>query len=309
VRGRGGTGVVPGHTAAPNNSGAAVEWGVPQPLYLRRVPAPPLDAFIASIWFSESGPRTHALERVLPSGAAQLIVNLKEDQTRLYRPELGFACQTTPSGTVLSGVQSRYCVIDTAEQECVLGVAFKPGGTGPFFKIPAHELRDAAMPLELLWGGRAADLRERLLEAPGPHAKLATMERALAQAWKPAGPDAAVAFALEAFHGRPHQASIAAVADGVGLSSKRFIERFKAGVGVPPKHYCRILRFQRALARAEDGYRVEWTRIAVDCGYFDQAHFIHDFRSFAGITPTGYRAARTEFRNHVKFIQASAAAL
>ncbi|MGO9257951.1 MAG: DUF6597 domain-containing transcriptional factor [Bryobacteraceae bacterium] len=279
-----------------------------RPLYLQRIPAPPLNAYIASIWFSESGPRTHALERVLPSGAAQLIVNLKEDQTRVYRPELGFGCQTTSSGTVLSGVQSRYCVIDTAEQECVLGVAFKPGGTVPFFRTPAHELRDASIPLELLWGRRAAELREQSLEAPSPQAKLAAMERALAEVWKPAGPHAAVAFALEAFHQRPLQSSIAAVAERIGLSPKRFIERFKASVGVPPKHYCRILRFQRALAQrelagAERGDGVDWTRIAVDCGYFDQAHFIHDFRSFAGITPTGYQVARTEFRNHVKFLQ------
>jgi AraC-like DNA-binding protein len=248
-----------------------------------------------------------------------LIVNLKEDQTRVYRPELGFGCQTTSSGTVLSGVQSRYCVIDTAEQECVLGVAFKPGGTVAFFRTPAHELRDAAIPLELLWGRRAADLREQLLEAPSPQAKIETMERALAEAWKPAGPHAAVAFALEAFHKRPLQASIAAVAGRIGLSPKRFIERFKAGVGLAPKHYCRILRFQRALAqrelaqrelaRAEHGDCVDWTRIAVDCGYFDQAHFIHDFRAFAGITPTGYQAARTEFRNHVKFLQSGSVAL
>jgi len=47
-------------------------------LYLHRVPAPPLDAFIASIWFCQNEPRPFALERVLPSGAAQLIVNLKE---------------------------------------------------------------------------------------------------------------------------------------------------------------------------------------------------------------------------------------
>jgi AraC-like DNA-binding protein len=277
-------------------------------LYLDRVPAPPLDEFIRSIWFCRSDPRAHALERVLPIGAAQLIVNLKEDQTRVYRPEQGFACQTT-SGTVLSGVQSRYCVIDTAETECVLGVAFHPGGTVPFFRIPAHDLRDASIPLELLWGRQAADLREQLLAAPGPHAKLAAMERALAEAWKPAAPHAAVAFALKAFHQRSDRTSIAAVAVRIGLSPKRFIERFKAAVGVPPKHYCRILRFQRALAAGARGDAVDWTRIAMDCGYFDQAHFIHDFRAFSGITPTGYQAARTQFQNHVKILQSAGVAL
>jgi AraC-like DNA-binding protein len=265
-----------------------------------------LDAFIASRWFCERDPGPHALERVLPTGAAQLIVNLKEDQVRVYRPESGTRCQTTP-GAVLSGVQSRYCIIDTAEQECVAGVAFRPGGTAAFFRIPAHEARDAAIPLDLLWGSRAAELRERLLEAPSPLAKLDTMERALAEFLRPPGLDPAVAFALEAFAQWSQNACIAAVTARIGLSPKRFIERFKSAVGLAPKRYCRILRFQRALADAESGLGVDWTRIAVDCGYFDQAHFIHDFRSFAGITPTGYRAGRTEFRNHVKFLQSNAA--
>jgi AraC-like DNA-binding protein len=274
-------------------------------LYLQRVPAPPLDAFVASIWYCENDPRPQALERVLPGGAAQLIVNLKEDQTRVYRPECGPGCEVTSSGTILSGVQSRYCIIDTAEQECVLGVAFKPGGTIPFFRPPAHETRDADTPLELLWGRRlAADLRDQLLEAPNPEARFDVVEGALAAIWKPpVNLHPAVAFALESFAQRPHTASISSVTGQIGLSPKRFIERFKHAVGVAPKHYCRILRFQRALSHAANGRPVDWTRIAHDCGYFDQAHFIHDFRSFAGITPTGYQAGGTQFQNHVKFLQ------
>jgi AraC-like DNA-binding protein len=276
-------------------------------LFVDRVPAPPLDAFIASIWFCENEPRAFELERVLPTGAAQLIVNLKEDQTRVYHPEWGDGSMTASPGTVLSGVASRYGVIDAAEQECVAGVAFRPGGTLAFFSIPAHEVCDAHIPLELLWGRlRAAELRERLLEASSPAARLDILERTMAGALKSPGLHPAVSFALHTFSERPDGISIAAVADRAGLSAKRFVERFKTSVGVGPKHYCRILRFQRALAWAEQGRRVDWTRIAIECGYFDQAHFIHDFRSFAGITPTGYDAGRTQFRNHVKFLQSGA---
>ena len=54
--------------------------------YRYRVPRPPLDAFITLIWVYQNGSPAHALERILPTGAAQLIVNLKEDQTRFYDP-------------------------------------------------------------------------------------------------------------------------------------------------------------------------------------------------------------------------------
>jgi len=276
-----------------------------QRLYLQRIPAPPVDSFVLCLWYCQTPPGPHALERVLPNGAAQLVINLKEDQTRAYDPSRGFACETT-SGMVISGLQSRYCVIDAAETECVAGVVFRPGGTVPFFRLPAHELHDATVPLEFLWGRMARRLRERLLAAPTPQAALDTMESGLREAFRPADPHAVVAFALEAFQRQPEQASIGRVTSRIGLSPKRFIERFKATVGAPPKQYCRLLRFQRAIACAARGRTPDWTRIAMDCGYFDQAHFIHDFRSFAGITPGGYEAGRTEFANHVKILQSAA---
>jgi len=268
-----------------------------------RVPRPPLDAFIESIWLYRNEPRPHALERVLPTGAAQLIVNLKEDQTRLYDPALPGRFVVT-AGTVLSGVRSRYQVIDTSEQEFVAGVAFRPGGTVPLIRVPAHEMSDADVPLEALWGrSRTAALRERLLESDSLDAALDALETAMREVWTPAVRHPAVTFALSAFERAPLATSITAVTDRIGLSAKRFIERFKSEVGMTPKRYCRVRRFQRAVAHAHQGRDVDWPQVALECGYFDQAHFIHDFRSFAGLTPTGYRSARTAFQNHVKFLQ------
>jgi AraC-like DNA-binding protein len=268
-----------------------------------RLPRPPLDAYVESIWVYHGDPRPHALERVLPTGAAQLIVNLKEDQTRLYDPTLANECVSTP-GTILAGVRSRYQVIDTSEQEYVAGVAFRSGGTVPFMRVPAHETSERDVPLEALWGRRrTAVLRERLLEAESADGKLDVLEDVLREVWTPPGLHPAVAFSLTAFDRAPLASNIAAVTTATGMSAKRFIERFKIEVGVTPKRYCRIRRFQRTVSRAHRGRDIDWVRVALDCGYFDQAHFIHDFRAFAGVTPTGYQAARTEFQNHVKFLQ------
>jgi AraC-like DNA-binding protein len=221
--------------------------------YRHRVPRPPLDAFIASIWVYQSDPRQHALERILPTGAAQLIVNLKEDQTRLYDPEAPHRYVAT-SGSVLAGVQSRFQIIDTSEQEYVAGVAFKPGGTVPFLRMPAHEAGDAEVPLESLWGRRrTATLRERLLESNSIDAKLDVLEAVLQDMWRLPGLHPAVSFALAAFDRAPSTMSIAAVTDVIGLSAKRFIERFKIEVGLTPKRYCRIRRFQRAVGALRSG--------------------------------------------------------
>jgi AraC-like DNA-binding protein len=273
-------------------------------LFRCRIPRPPLDAFIGSIWlYEEEIPRAHALERVLPTGCAQLIVNLKEDRVRRYEPEANYRCDST-AGAVLVGAQTRHSVIDTSEQEYVLGVLFKPGGARPFLRVPVHETADSDVPLDEVWDQNIArTLRERLLDAPGVEAKFDIMEQSLLDVWTRTGLHSGVDYALRVFGQRPIAASVAAVTDAVGLSPKRFIDRFKVEVGMTPKRFCRVLRFQRAVTSAHAGRRVDWAQLALDCGFSDQAHLIHEFRAFSGVTPTAYQAARTEFQNHVKFLQ------
>jgi AraC-like DNA-binding protein len=278
-------------------------------VYRQRIPAPPLDAFVEWIWVCENEPQPHGLERILPTGAAQLIVNLKEDETRLYAPEPPYRCLTT-AGTVLSGIRSSYQIIDTSEQEHVAGVVFRAGGTAAFTRVPAHETTGTDVAFEDLWGRRStALLREQLLEGSNMDAMLDALEATLASMLLPRDLHPAVAFALRTFDRAPHTACIGSVTGAIGMSPKRFIDRFKAAVGVTPKRYCRIRRFQRAVALAHRGAGVDWAQVALDCGYFDQAHFIHDFRSFSGLTPGAYEAGRTPFQNHVKFLQSDAAGI
>ena len=272
-------------------------------LFRVRIPPPPLDTFVESIWIYEDAPRPHALERILPTGSPNLIVNLKEDRVRRYEPDANYRCDST-SGAVLVGAHSRFSVIDTEEQEHVLGVIFKPGGTRPFVRVPANEVSNADVPLDFLWDRYLARaVRERVLEAPDPESKLEAMEHVLAEAWRPAEQHPAVSYALRMFRHRPLVTSVTSVTEAIGISPKRFIERFKMDVGMAPKRYCRVLRFQRAIARAHAGCTVDWVQLALDCGFSDQAHLIHEFREFCGLTPTAYMAARTGHRNHVKFLQ------
>jgi methylphosphotriester-DNA--protein-cysteine methyltransferase len=191
-------------------------------------------------------------------------------------------------------------VIDTASQAAVLGISFKPGGAFPFLKMPASELHDLHVPLDTLWKADGANLRARLLEAPTPEAKFRIVERCLlAQAKLPLARHPAVAFALQELQREIPSRSIADVTAQIGLSPRRFIQVFHEEVGLTPKLYCRIQRFQAVLRHISAGKRLLWADIAVSCGYFDQAHFVHDFRAFSGITPTAYTAIQKPYTNHV----------
>ena len=91
------------------------------------------------------------------------------------------------------------------------------------------------------------------------------------------------------------------VARRVGLSQRRFIQVFTAEVGLTPKLYCRVRRFQRAREMVRNTLAPDWTRVAVECGYFDQSHLIRDFHAFSGLSPGDYLRRRSEqvLPNHV----------
>jgi AraC-like DNA-binding protein len=267
---------------------------------LTYIPRPPLSDFVRLLWLYEGYTQPHAKERALPTGEMQIVINLLEDRSCIYDREDTDRCQTF-NGALVSGAHSEYLVIGTAMQSFILGVCFKPGGAFPFLRMPAGELSNITVSLETLWGrAGAVELRDRLLEAPTHQVRFEILERALlAELRRGFDRHAAVQFALTRIMAAPDVTTIASLTEQIGLSAKRFIQIFRDETGFTPKVFCRIRRFQQALERIEGRQSVEWTNVALDSGYFDQAHFNHDFRAFSGINPSAYLASRTPHRNHV----------
>lgn len=200
------------------------------------------------------------------------------------------------------GAHSQYFVIDTAHPVTILGVHFKPGGG--FFACPADELHNQGIPLDCLLGRRIRELREQLMAAATPQVQFSILERFLLAEWyqfqKRNNQHPAVRFGVDQF--ATHARSVAAVTEQIGLSSTRFTQLFRAQVGLTPKVFSRVQRFQRAIRRLENQQAVDWVALALDCGYYDQAHFIHDFQAFAGLNPTTYAAQPGKRLNHVPLL-------
>jgi AraC-like DNA-binding protein len=83
------------------------------------------------------------------------------------------------------------------------------------------------------------------------------------------------------------------------LSERRFSQIFREEVGLSPKVWCRIQRFQRAVRMLHSGAEVPWADLALDCGFYDQSHFANEFRAFSGVDATTYSASRTRWANHI----------
>lgn len=267
--------------------------------FLRYIPQSPLASFVDSLWLYENYQPSYTKERRLPDGSMELVINLHEDAIRLYDPQHPDRFRSA-RGSVISGPQTEYVVLDTACQSSMMGIHFKPGGAFPFLSVPADELRDEAVSLDIVWGATANELRDQLRDASNSQSRFHILKQALlAHLTRPLMRHPAVAFALKEFMDTTHTRTIADVTEHTGLSPKHFISLFSQEVGLTPKLFCRICRFQKALQLIRSGRHIEWTEIALTGGYFDQAHFIHDFQAFSGLNPSAYLRQQGEHQNHV----------
>jgi len=241
----------------------------------------------------------HALERILPDGSMTLAVLLEADALRVYEPD-GTSRFAPIKGSLICGPHSTFHVIDTQCQASLLTVHFHPGGAFPFFDMPLDEVANRKTPLAELWNGDAGPLRERLLAARSPADKFTVMEVVLGRRLQVGHKQSkAVPFALRQLtEGSAHR-SMAALADEIGLSQRRFIQLFRAEVGLTPKAFARVRRFHAVLNRLQDSVEPDWSDVAVDAGYCDQAHFIHEFKEFCGMSPARYHASRGEHLLHL----------
>jgi AraC-like DNA-binding protein len=268
-------------------------------IYLSHQPQAPLHLAVEAIWLYAGYRPPHRLERVLPSGTIEWVINLREDVFRCYHPETYRPIDDQP-GALIAGPRSRVQVIDTEQQTEIMGVHLRPGGMRYLSAVPAHEFADRDVPLENLWGRWAGDLREQLMVASTPKEKVLALERLLAERFCPERrPHRAVAAALPRLEPGGAPLKQAELAADLGLSARRFIEVFTSSVGLTPKVYARIRRFQKALRTIHGAGDLDWADLAFDCGWYDQAHMIRDFKEFSGLTPSEYGRLQGEFMLHV----------
>jgi AraC-like DNA-binding protein len=217
----------------------------------------------------------------VPSGEVHVIIS--------FGPEV--RCPA-PIRSFVAAPHSRHAIVDSDGEQHGIELRLTPVGTHMLLGVPMHELADRVVAIEDLLGRDGAELPERLYEAAWPQ-RFALLDRLLARRLEDARPPAAGVehtwSRLVQTHGR---ATVETLADEVGWSRRHLFGRFREHTGLPPKVFARILRFQRAATLMADPHGPSLCEIALDCGYYDQAHLNRDFRAFAGRTPTELMAAR-----------------
>lgn len=197
----------------------------------------------------------------------------------------------------LAGPRTRARVKDLSGVVRAVVVRFKPGWATPLFGLPAKEVTDRIVPLEAIWGYAGADLYERLLETEDPSTLLACVSGVLAQRLRLASESSSASLARRAARLFDEgETRIDHVAARLGITDRHLRRAFTEHIGVGPKDYARSVRLRRALRSTTSSN--DWGRIALDAGYFDQAHLIADFRRLMGVTPGAFASRAPEADLH-----------
>ena len=227
---------------------------------------------------------------MLPTGAVHLVLRFGGPPLRIDGRSLGHE--------IVGGSRSEAYDREVPTGGWSVGAQLAPGAVTRLLSVSAADLSDRHTPLADLWGSAASEWRERLAEETSSTLRLDRFERLLASRVS-ATPERMVGWAIDAF---ARGTSVKDVVEASGFSHRHFLSIFRREVGLAPKRWDRVARFQRAIAALSGSGGASPAEVAHAVGYADQAHLTREFTAIAGLSPGRYLAAPRRHPNHVAWV-------
>jgi len=227
------------------------------------------------------------VQRIIPTGLTELLLYFTP------RPKVLSGKKCLSDNVALYGHQNDFYDIELTGELSVFSIVFQPQGLMRFFKFPLHEICNQNVPLRYLSGQAGRDLEEKMGEATTFHQRVEIVERYLWELLKKNFADFEfrrinhIAELIKRTHGN---ISIPQMAAAACLSRKQFERAFSKHIGISPKQYLKIIRFQFAIFQKQQNAKWNMTQLSYESGYFDQSHFINDFKLLSGLTPKQFFA-------------------
>lgn len=268
-------------------------------IFRTHIPRSPLDQFVAMFLYFDDVNFPHGFDRFLPNGDTEILIDFHDtpqfiyDNTSLKEIQ---ACNRVWA----SGLRTEPITIPAGNKSEMMVISFKKGMAAPFFPFPMNEIADAVVDADLVWSTDFGLLREQVLATKDISERFRIVEDFLIREFQSQmAINPCVAYAIREMTERPDAVNIARLNGEIGYSQKHFTEMFRRQVGVTPKSYLKIMRFQKAVRTIDIATDIDWGHISLECGFYDQSHFINDFKHFAGFTPEQYAKIQTNYQNYV----------
>ncbi|MBC9933863.1 helix-turn-helix domain-containing protein [Chitinophaga qingshengii] len=251
----------------------------------RQINEPHLDlaALVKCYWTLES-PAGTTPERntIVPDGCMKLIFHYGD--VYKHYPEHGDSI-TLPRCFLIGQLTRPYEVEPTGETGTFF-VCFHPNGFLPFTSMPIREMENTAVPLKILFGKEGASLEQHILSAHDTAERINLVETFLCNKLKDAGTiDHIVQSTVETILTANGQLSVDELSKQANVNRRQLVRKFSFAIGLSPKQLSKTIRLQHTLKMLLNKKDVSLTALAYEGEYYDQAHFIKDFKEFTGLTP------------------------
>ena len=247
----------------------------------REYPVPPaVMPFITCIWSLEGdgAPR----ERILPDGCVELVFHFRDQ----FCTHFANGKSSMQPESFVVGQMNRFIEIEPRGRIGFVAVRFNARGAYRFLPGSLKAAASAVVDVADIWKTSYREWGDSIASATTMSNRVATVEALLFQMLRSGrGPDAIVDRALQLIAAHFGELKIASIASQIGTSERELGRRFENSVGLSPKQFSRVYRFRHALHRLRTKRPENLTETAVACGYYDQAHFNHEFRELTGIAP------------------------
>jgi AraC-like DNA-binding protein len=242
--------------------------------YREYAPSEVLAKYVECYWSREGFPDSSGSPRVLPDGCIDILLEFASGQGRAY----------------VIGPMTRALVVGTARPDRYVGVRFRPGGAFAFFDLPMHALTDARIELADVWQD-APQLETSANESISVRRQVQLLDQTLHGRLSAIRPlDQQIQHAISFLKSSRGTIPIDALSSELGISRQHLNRKFQAHIGLNSKTFARIVRMHHLLTTARSREQMDWCTLALDAGYYDQAHMIDDFQDLCGISPARYLA-------------------
>ncbi|WP_027391864.1 helix-turn-helix domain-containing protein [Aquimarina latercula] len=244
----------------------------------------PISEYIESIFHFKDFMPDHSIERVIPTGHVFIIFELDNIPRKTF-DNTTLKPNKTYTKAWVSGIHKNYISISAHPKSEMFVIQFKPFGTYPFFHFPAENLSDKVLSYEEIFKEELTQLRENLKKQESSKDKFNVAEQWLINRFNDSKiPSKELLYVIKKLETAPVTNFNEAI-NGYPYTQKHLIDQFKKYIGVTPKYYQRILRFNEILKQIRQKESITWSQIAYQCGYSDQSHFIKEFNHFSGFNP------------------------
>jgi AraC-like DNA-binding protein len=243
-------------------------------------------AEVASLWEMRIPNLGETRVRIMPNACVDIVVYVSD--TSRGEGEAGIVAP--PHRSYVVGSTLRAFIVRSAGWRRVVGASILPAGVEPLLGLPARVIGESVALLSDVIGSRATELEERVIAGGASSGAMQRMADVLSERLRSERGDAVIDRAVRRLRRQGGKTRIDDVAGDINVSTRRLERHFLEHVGVTAKTFSRLLRFDRAVRAIAARGATSWSQFALAHGYSDQAHFINEFREFAGITPAQFEA-------------------